>query len=214
QEYKRKQLEEQRQSERLQRQLQQEHAYLKSLQQQQQQEKKPLYHYNRAVMNPSEKPAWAREVEERSRLNKQNSPLSITKLSSVESSGTPNQTPPSQRPLDLQEHKPLRTVTAQARVALKPSPRPNSLQDPPSAPMISRQPPSAMMPPSTRNQLARQTSDPSPEAAVIPSARPDKGPWVKMEPETPPPKVTGREGGGGAWRRRGALYRCDLTLSS
>uniref|UniRef100_A0A8D2LJ42 non-specific serine/threonine protein kinase n=1 Tax=Varanus komodoensis TaxID=61221 RepID=A0A8D2LJ42_VARKO len=37
-EYKRKQLEEQRQSERLQRQLQQEHAYLKSLQQQQQQQ--------------------------------------------------------------------------------------------------------------------------------------------------------------------------------
>ncbi|KAM3927263.1 misshapen-like kinase 1 isoform 6-T6 [Leptodactylus fuscus] len=116
QEYKRKQLEEQRQSERLQRQLQQEHAYLKSLQQQQQQqqqqEKKPLYHYNRAVMNPSEKPAWAREVEERSRLNKQNSPLSITKLSSVESSGTPNQTPPSQRPLDPQEHKvPQRTTS-------------------------------------------------------------------------------------------------------
>ncbi|XP_056426021.1 misshapen-like kinase 1 isoform X5 [Hyla sarda] len=113
-EYKRKQLEEQRQSERLQRQLQQEHAYLKSLQQQQQQqqEKKPLYHYNRSVMNPSEKPAWAREVEERSRLNKQNSPLSITKLSSVESSGTPNQTPPSQRPLDLQEHKvPQRTTS-------------------------------------------------------------------------------------------------------
>ncbi|KAM3927262.1 misshapen-like kinase 1 isoform 5-T5 [Leptodactylus fuscus] len=115
-EYKRKQLEEQRQSERLQRQLQQEHAYLKSLQQQQQQqqqqEKKPLYHYNRAVMNPSEKPAWAREVEERSRLNKQNSPLSITKLSSVESSGTPNQTPPSQRPLDPQEHKvPQRTTS-------------------------------------------------------------------------------------------------------
>ncbi|KAM4012611.1 misshapen-like kinase 1 isoform 4-T4 [Anomaloglossus baeobatrachus] len=110
-EYKRKQLEEQRQSERLQRQLQQEHAYLKSLQQQQQ-EKKPLYHYNRAVMNPSDKPAWAREVEERSRLNKQNSPLSITKLSSVESSGTPNQTPPSQRPLDLQDHKvPQRTTS-------------------------------------------------------------------------------------------------------
>ncbi|XP_075715391.1 misshapen-like kinase 1 isoform X7 [Rhinoderma darwinii] len=115
QEYKRKQVEEQRQSERLQRQLQQEHAYLKSLQQQQQQqqqEKKPLYHYNRAVMNPSEKPAWAREVEERSRLNKQNSPLSITKLSSVDSSGTPHQTPPSQRPLDLQEHKvPQRTTS-------------------------------------------------------------------------------------------------------
>ncbi|CAH2272563.1 misshapen-like kinase 1 isoform X4 [Pelobates cultripes] len=120
QEYKRKQLEEQRQSERLQRQLQQEHAYLKSLQQQQQkqqqqqqqQDKKPLYHYNRAVMNPTEKPAWAREVEERSRLNKQNSPLSITKLSSVESSGTPLQTPPSQRPPEIQEHKvPQRTTS-------------------------------------------------------------------------------------------------------
>ncbi|XP_069805268.1 misshapen-like kinase 1 isoform X3 [Dendropsophus ebraccatus] len=195
QEYKRKQLEEQRQSERLQRQLQQEHAYLKSLQQQQQQqqqEKKPLYHYNRAVMNPSEKPAWAREVEERSRLNKQNSPLSITKLSSVESSGTPNQTPPSQRPLDLQEHKPLRNITPQARAALKPNPRPNSLQDVPSAPMMSRQPAAAMMPPASRNQLARQSSDPSPEAANIPSARPDRGPWVKMEPETPPPKVPQR----------------------
>ncbi|XP_075062494.1 misshapen-like kinase 1 isoform X7 [Mixophyes fleayi] len=115
QEYKRKQLEEQRQSERLQRQLQQEHAYLKSLQQQQQQqqqEKKPLYHYNRIVMNPSEKPAWAREVEERSRLNKQSSPLSITKLGSVECAGTPTQTPPSQRPLELQEHKvPQRTTS-------------------------------------------------------------------------------------------------------
>ncbi|XP_068130060.1 misshapen-like kinase 1 isoform X8 [Hyperolius riggenbachi] len=114
QEYKRKQLEEQRQSERLQRQLQQEHAYLKSLQQQQQQQqdKKPLYHYNRVVMNPSEKPAWAREVEERSRLNKQNSPLAATKLSSVESSGTPSQTPPSQRPLELQDHKvPQRTTS-------------------------------------------------------------------------------------------------------
>lgn len=196
QEYKRKQVEEQRQSERLQRQLQQEHAYLKSLQQQQQQqqqqEKKPLYHYNRAVMNPSEKPAWAREVEERSRLNKQNSPLSITKLSSVESSGTPSQTPPSQRPLDLQEHKPLRTVTPQARVALKPNPRPNSLQDPPSAPMINRQPAAALMPAAARSQLARQSSDPSPEAAVLPSARPERGPWVKMEPETPPPKVPQR----------------------
>ncbi|KAM4012610.1 misshapen-like kinase 1 isoform 3-T3 [Anomaloglossus baeobatrachus] len=193
QEYKRKQLEEQRQSERLQRQLQQEHAYLKSLQQQQQ-EKKPLYHYNRAVMNPSDKPAWAREVEERSRLNKQNSPLSITKLSSVESSGTPNQTPPSQRPLDLQDHKLLRSaVTPQARGALKPTPRPNSLQDPPPAPIISRQPAAAaMMPPASRSQVVRQSSDPSPEALLIPSARPDRGPWVKMEPETPPPKVPQR----------------------
>ncbi|XP_058232172.1 TRAF2 and NCK interacting kinase b isoform X3 [Hemibagrus wyckioides] len=64
-EYKRKQLEEQRQAERLQRQLQQERAYLVSLQQQQQQEprpaeKKQLYHYKDSV-NPSDKPAWAKE---------------------------------------------------------------------------------------------------------------------------------------------------------
>lgn len=91
QEYKRKQLEEQRQSERLQRQLQQEHAYLKSLQQQQQQQqlqkqqqilpgdRKPLYHYGRGI-NPADKPAWAREVEERTRMNKQqNSPLAKSK---------------------------------------------------------------------------------------------------------------------------------------
>ncbi|XP_036376940.1 traf2 and NCK-interacting protein kinase-like isoform X3 [Megalops cyprinoides] len=80
QEYKRKQLEEQRQAERLQRQLQQERAYLVSLQQQQQQQqearpadRKQLYHYKDAV-NPSDKPAWAKEVEERSKLNRQSSP--------------------------------------------------------------------------------------------------------------------------------------------
>uniref|UniRef100_A0A8C1FWH7 non-specific serine/threonine protein kinase n=1 Tax=Cyprinus carpio carpio TaxID=630221 RepID=A0A8C1FWH7_CYPCA len=74
QEYKRKQLEEQRQADRLQRQLHQERAYLVSLQQQQHQqqqqqqqqdsrpgEKKQLYHYKDAV-NPSDKPAWAKEV--------------------------------------------------------------------------------------------------------------------------------------------------------
>ncbi|XP_039641525.1 TRAF2 and NCK interacting kinase a isoform X7 [Perca fluviatilis] len=68
-EYKRKQIEEQRQAERLQRQLQQERAYLVSLQQQQQQqqqegrqaEKKPLYHY-KDIINPNDKPAWAKEM--------------------------------------------------------------------------------------------------------------------------------------------------------
>ncbi|KAG7487378.1 hypothetical protein MATL_G00022610 [Megalops atlanticus] len=74
-EYKRKQLEEQRQAERLQRQLQQERAYLVSLQQQQQQQqearptdRKQLYHYKDAV-NPSDKPAWAKEVMRRSKSN-------------------------------------------------------------------------------------------------------------------------------------------------
>ncbi|KAF7654073.1 hypothetical protein LDENG_00074850 [Lucifuga dentata] len=67
-EYKRKQVEEQRQAERLQRQLQQERAYLVSLQHQQQQqqegrqaEKKQLYHY-KDIINPNDKPAWAKEV--------------------------------------------------------------------------------------------------------------------------------------------------------
>ncbi|XP_045554935.1 LOW QUALITY PROTEIN: TRAF2 and NCK-interacting protein kinase [Salmo salar] len=78
-EYKRKQIEEQRQAERLQRQLQQERAYLVSLQQQQQNqdgrpgEKKPLYHYKDSA-SPTDKPAWAKEVEERSKLNRQSSP--------------------------------------------------------------------------------------------------------------------------------------------
>ncbi|XP_075794063.1 TRAF2 and NCK-interacting protein kinase isoform X7 [Pelodiscus sinensis] len=79
-EYKRKQLEEQRQAERLQRQLQQERDYLVSLQQQQRQdqrpaEKKPLYHYKEG-MNASEKPAWAKEVQQQY-LN--NSPVLPTK---------------------------------------------------------------------------------------------------------------------------------------
>ncbi|KAM8833429.1 TRAF2 and NCK interacting kinase a isoform 1-T1 [Synchiropus picturatus] len=75
-EYKRKQIEEQRQAERLQRQLQQERAYLVSLQQQQQQqqqegrqaEKKPLYHY-KDVINPNDKPAWAKEVQKQQHGN-------------------------------------------------------------------------------------------------------------------------------------------------
>ncbi|KAG7457128.1 hypothetical protein MATL_G00243210 [Megalops atlanticus] len=78
-EYKRKQLEEQRQAERLQRQLQQERAYLVSLQQQQQQEarpadKKQLYHYKDAV-NPSDKPAWAKEVLKQSQSNSPRLPV-------------------------------------------------------------------------------------------------------------------------------------------
>ncbi|XP_029350321.1 TRAF2 and NCK interacting kinase a isoform X3 [Echeneis naucrates] len=83
-EYKRKQIEEQRQAERLQRQLQQERAYLVSLQQQQQQqqqaEKKQLYHY-KDLINPNDKPAWAKEVEERSKLNRQSSPALQHKVS-------------------------------------------------------------------------------------------------------------------------------------
>uniref|UniRef100_A0A673JLQ3 non-specific serine/threonine protein kinase n=1 Tax=Sinocyclocheilus rhinocerous TaxID=307959 RepID=A0A673JLQ3_9TELE len=124
QEYKRKQLEEQRQAERLQRQLHQERAYLVSLHQQQQQqqqqdsrpaEKKQLYHYKDAV-NPSDKPAWAKEVEERSKLNRQSSPAlqhkvanrisdpSLPPRSESFSSGgmQPARTPPMHRPVEPQ----------------------------------------------------------------------------------------------------------------
>lgn len=52
----------------MQRQLQQERAYLVSLQQQQQEarqaEKKQLYHY-KDMVNPNDKPAWAKEVRTR-----------------------------------------------------------------------------------------------------------------------------------------------------
>ncbi|XP_069366271.1 misshapen-like kinase 1 isoform X14 [Paralichthys olivaceus] len=112
QEYKRKQLEEQRQSERLQRQLQQEHAYLVSLQQQQQEKKPQLYHYNKNLES-NNKPTWAREVEERSKLNRQGSPKICTTVSdtaiqsrsdSISQSGVAQsaQTPPMQRPVEPQ----------------------------------------------------------------------------------------------------------------
>ncbi|XP_037096981.1 TRAF2 and NCK interacting kinase a isoform X9 [Syngnathus acus] len=125
QEYKRKQVEEQRQAERLQRQLQQERAYLVSLQQQQQQqqqqqegrqaEKKQLYHY-KDVVHPNDKPAWAKEVEERSKLNRQSSPALQPKVSNrisdpslpprSESFGSGGmqaaRTPPTHRPVEPQ----------------------------------------------------------------------------------------------------------------
>uniref|UniRef100_A0A665VVE1 non-specific serine/threonine protein kinase n=1 Tax=Echeneis naucrates TaxID=173247 RepID=A0A665VVE1_ECHNA len=88
QEYKRKQIEEQRQAERLQRQLQQERAYLVSLQQQQQQEpprppqdKKQLYHYKDQAPGSNDKPAWAKEVEEHYKMNRQTSPALQHKVS-------------------------------------------------------------------------------------------------------------------------------------
>ncbi|XP_065804709.1 TRAF2 and NCK interacting kinase b isoform X12 [Labrus bergylta] len=87
QEYKRKQIEEQRQAERLQRQLQQERAYLVSLQQQQQeptrppQDKKQLYHYKDQAPGTNDKPAWAKEVEEHYKMNRQTSPALQHKVS-------------------------------------------------------------------------------------------------------------------------------------
>ncbi|XP_058479096.1 TRAF2 and NCK interacting kinase b isoform X13 [Solea solea] len=88
QEYKRKQIEEQRQAERLQRQLQQERAYLVSLQQQQEtpaqrppQDKKQLYHYKDQAPSSNDKPAWAKEVEEFYKMNRQTSPALQHKVS-------------------------------------------------------------------------------------------------------------------------------------
>uniref|UniRef100_A0A8C3VP11 non-specific serine/threonine protein kinase n=1 Tax=Catagonus wagneri TaxID=51154 RepID=A0A8C3VP11_9CETA len=216
QEYKRKQLEEQRQSERLQRQLQQEHAYLKSLQQQQQQlqkqqqqqilpgDRKPLYHYGRGI-NPADKPAWAREVEERTRMNKQqNSPLAKTKPGSTgpeppvpqASPGPPgplSQTPPMQRPVEPQEgpHKSLVAHRVPLKPYAAPVPRSQSLQDQPTRnlaafPAAHDPDPAAPAPtatPSARGAVIRQNSDPTSEG---PGPSPSPPAWVRPDNEAPP----------------------------
>ncbi|XP_042536482.1 misshapen-like kinase 1 isoform X5 [Dipodomys spectabilis] len=220
QEYKRKQLEEQRQSERLQRQLQQEHAYLKSLQQQQQQQqlqkqqqqqqqilpgdRKPLYHYSRGI-NPADKPAWAREVEERTRMNKQqNSPLAKTKPSSTgpeppisqASPGPPgplSQTPPMQRPVEPQEgpHKSLVAHRVPLKPYAAPVPRSQSLQDQPTRNLAafpaSHDPdpavPTPTATPSARGAVIRQNSDPTSEG---PGPSPNPPSWVRPDNEAPP----------------------------
>lgn len=219
QEYKRKQLEEQRQSERLQRQLQQEHAYLKSLQQQQQQQqlqkqqqqqilpgdRKPLYHYGRGI-NPADKPAWAREVEERARMNKQqNSPLAKAKPSSAgpeppisQASPSPpgplSQTPPMQRPVEPQEgpHKSLVAHRVPLKPYAAPVPRSQSLQDQPTRNLAafpaSQDPDPAAVPtptatPSARGAVIRQNSDPTSEG---PGPSPNPPSWVRPDNEAPP----------------------------
>ncbi|XP_072586179.1 misshapen-like kinase 1 isoform X16 [Vulpes vulpes] len=194
-EYKRKQLEEQRQSERLQRQLQQEHAYLKSLQQQQQQQqkqqqpglptdRKPLYHYGRGS-SPADKPAWAREVEERTRMNKQqNSPLAKTKPSSTgpepplpqAAPGPPgplSQTPPMQRPVEPQEgpHKSLQDQPTRNLAAFPASHEPD--------PAV----PTPTTTPSARGAVIRQNSDPTSEG---PGPGPNPPAWVRPDTEAPP----------------------------
>ncbi|KAM9044585.1 misshapen-like kinase 1 isoform 8-T8 [Megaptera novaeangliae] len=207
QEYKRKQLEEQRQSERLQRQLQQEHAYLKSLQQQQQVlpgDRKPLYHYGRGI-NPADKPAWAREVEERTRMNKQqNSPLAKTKPGSTgpeppvpqASPGPPgplSQTPPMQRPVEPQEgpHKSLVAHRVPLKPYAAPVPRSQSLQDQPTRNLAafpaSHDPdpavPAPTATPSARGAVIRQNSDPTSEG---PGPSPNPPAWVRPDNEAPP----------------------------
>uniref|UniRef100_A0A674A609 non-specific serine/threonine protein kinase n=1 Tax=Salmo trutta TaxID=8032 RepID=A0A674A609_SALTR len=197
QEYKRKQLEEQRQSERLQRQLQQEHAYLVSLQQQQQDKKpQPLYHYSKNV-EPNNKPAWAREVEERSKLNRQGSPkicntVSDTAIQSRSDSisqsggGQAAQTPPMQRPVEPQG--------GQGKPYAAPVPRSQSLCDQPTKTMSAfpTQDPSPTPRPVHSRELVRQNSDPTSESpAPQPRKREDRGPWIRLPEIEQPPKVRG-----------------------
>ncbi|XP_077449123.1 misshapen-like kinase 1 isoform X3 [Stigmatopora argus] len=210
QEYKRKQLEEQRQSERLQRQLQQEHAFLVSLQQQQQEKKPQLYHYNKNL-EPNNKPTWAREVEERSKLNRQGSPkicgtVSDTAIQSRSDSisqsgvGQSSQTPPMQRPVEPQGGQgkfqmahlvPLKPYAA-------PVPRSQSLCDQPTKTMSAFPTQDPSLAPVARpihsRELVRQNSDPTSETPA-PQAhhnREDRGPWIRLPDVELPPKIPQR----------------------
>uniref|UniRef100_A0A671KQR3 non-specific serine/threonine protein kinase n=1 Tax=Sinocyclocheilus anshuiensis TaxID=1608454 RepID=A0A671KQR3_9TELE len=205
QEYKRKQLEEQRQSERLQRQLQQEHAYLVSLQQQQQQDKKPqMYHYSKNLEN--NKPAWAREVEERSKLNRQGSPKICTTVSdtniqsrseSISQSGAA-QTPPMQRPVEPQGGQGKMAHLVPLKPYAAPVPRSQSLCDQPTKTMSAfpTQDPSPTPTPRPLHsrELVRQNSDPTSETPA-PQSRPmrdDRGPWIRLPEIEQPPKIPQR----------------------
>ncbi|XP_047664693.1 TRAF2 and NCK interacting kinase b isoform X7 [Tachysurus fulvidraco] len=201
QEYKRKQLEEQRQAERLQRQLQQERAYLVSLQQQQQQEprpaeKKPLYHYKDSV-NPSDKPAWAKEVEERSKLNRQSSPAlqhkvanrisdpSLPPRSESFSSGGIQQarTPPMHRSVEPQM---AHLVSVKSHGSSMTGSQ--SLHDQSSQSVSAFQ--ESLSP--HRPPMPRQNSDPTSETPMPPpriNSRDDKfdrSSWLRQEEEVPP----------------------------
>ncbi|KAM9708338.1 TRAF2 and NCK interacting kinase a isoform 8-T8 [Menidia menidia] len=182
-EYKRKQIEEQRQAERLQRQLHQERAYLVSLQQKQQEgrqaEKKQLYHY-RDVVNPNDKPAWAKEVEERSKLNRQSSPALQHKVSnrisdpslpprseSFSSGGMqPARTPPIHRSVEPQQMAHLVPVKTHSS-SMSGS---QSLQDQTGSAMSE-----SVGMASPRPEMPRQNSDPT------------------SDTQGPPQRLTGRE---------------------
>ncbi|XP_066457282.1 TRAF2 and NCK-interacting protein kinase isoform X10 [Eleutherodactylus coqui] len=208
-EYKRKQLEEQRQAERLQRQLQQERDYLVSLQQQQQQQqqqqrqqeqrptdKKPLYHYKEGL-NPAEKPAWAKEVEERSRLNRQSSPAMPHKVAnrisdpnlpprseSFSISGVqPARTPPMHRQIDPQQLPMLVSVKTPGP-SLSAS---QSLHEQSAKGMSAFQEGIT----SHRPEMPRQNSDPTSENPPLPPRieKFDRSSWLRQE-EDLPPKVT------------------------
>uniref|UniRef100_A0A8D0SEJ5 non-specific serine/threonine protein kinase n=1 Tax=Sus scrofa TaxID=9823 RepID=A0A8D0SEJ5_PIG len=198
QEYKRKQLEEQRQAERLQRQLKQERDYLVSLQHQRQEqrpvEKKPLYHYKEG-MSPSEKPAWAKEVKERSRLNRQSSPAMPHKVAnrisdpnlpprseSFSISGVqPARTPPMLRPVDPQIPH-LVAVKSQGP-ALTAS---QSVHEQPTKGLSGFQ--EALNVTSHRVEMPRQNSDPTSENPPLPTRieKFDRSSWLRQEEDIPP----------------------------
>uniref|UniRef100_A0A672KQD0 non-specific serine/threonine protein kinase n=1 Tax=Sinocyclocheilus grahami TaxID=75366 RepID=A0A672KQD0_SINGR len=191
-EYKRKQLEEQRQAERLQRQLQQERAYLVSLQQQQQEprpaDKKQLYHYKDSV-NPSDKPAWAKEVEERSKLNRQSSPAlqhkvanrisdpSLPPRSESFTSGGIQQarTPPMHRPVEPQySFQMAHLVSVKSHGSSMTGSQ--SLHDQSSQGVSAFQ--EGLSP--HRPPMPRQNSDPTSETPF------DRSSWLRQEDDVPP----------------------------
>uniref|UniRef100_A0A3B3ZFG4 non-specific serine/threonine protein kinase n=1 Tax=Periophthalmus magnuspinnatus TaxID=409849 RepID=A0A3B3ZFG4_9GOBI len=185
-----------------------EHAYLVSLQQQQ--EKKPqLYHYNKNL-EPNNKPSWAREVEERSKLNRQGSPKICTTVSdtaiqsrsdSISQSGAQSaQTPPMQRPVEPQGGQgkfqmahlvPLKPYAA-------PVPRSQSLCDQPTKNMSAFPTQDPSLTPTPRpthsRELVRQNSDPTSEnpAPQVHQIREERGPWIRLPDVELPPKIPQR----------------------
>ncbi|XP_027131252.1 TRAF2 and NCK interacting kinase b isoform X5 [Larimichthys crocea] len=202
QEYKRKQIEEQRQAERLQRQLQQERAYLVSLQQQQQepprppQDKKQLYHYKDQAPGSNDKPAWAKEVEDHYKMNRQTSPAlqhkvsnrisdpSLPPRSESFSSGGIQQarTPPMHRSVEPQ----MAHLVQVKSHGLSGS---QSLYDPHGVSSSSSASPSPSRPPMPR-QNSDPTSDTPPPPPLSRLAPPldklDRSSWLRQDDDMPP----------------------------
>ncbi|XP_061614877.1 TRAF2 and NCK-interacting protein kinase-like isoform X15 [Phyllopteryx taeniolatus] len=214
-EYKRKQIEEQRQAERLQRQLQQERAYLVSLQQQQQQQqdpqqqqqqqrppqdKKQLYHYkDQAPGAASDKPAWAKEVDERFAANRQTSPALQHKASNrisdpslpprSESFGScaiqQARTPPTHRAVEPQMAHPVQVKSPPGLSGSQ------SLYEPHGASSSSSCAPS---PSPSRPPVPRQNSDPTSDTPPpLPLARLappldklERSSWLRQDDDVPP----------------------------
>ncbi|XP_062901335.1 TRAF2 and NCK-interacting protein kinase-like isoform X2 [Mobula hypostoma] len=203
-EYKRKQLEEQRQAERLQRQLQQERAYLVSLQQQQLDsrtgEKKPLYHYKDSL-NINDKPAWAKEVEERSKGNRQGSPAMSHKMGNRMSdpSMPPRSESFSSGGVQSARIPPVHeAVESQVQVAHLIPVKPHgtsmtgsqSLHEQPTKGMSSAFHSQEGLK-THRAEMPRQNSDPTSETPPLPprlGSREEKylGGWLKHDDDTPP----------------------------